>query len=172
MSNALLVSFGVVVIVTAVLGAVAWQRPGRQHGQGFTLALQQLKAMGPRVLLGILAASFIAELLPKDIVAELAGADSGWQGILLATLIGASVPTGPMVLFPVAVALLEVGVGVPQIVAFVTSWGLLAVHRLIVWEIPLMGVNFVAVRLAASILFPPLSGFAAGWLMLMLGIVS
>ena len=125
--------------------------------------------MGPRVLLGILAASFLAELLPKDLVAELAGADSGWQGILLATAIGAVVPTGPMVLFPVAVALLEVGVGVPQIISFVTSWGLLAVHRLIVWEVPLMGLNFVIVRLAASAVFVPLSGFAAGWLMLLFG---
>ncbi len=169
MSDALLISLAVVTVVTAILGAIAWHRPGRLDVQGFRLATLQLRTMGPRVLLGILAASFIAELLPKDVVAELAGPDSGWQGILLATAIGAAVPTGPMVLFPVAVALLEVGVGVPQIVAFVTSWGLLAVHRLIVWEIPLMGVNFVVVRLAASVLFVPLSGFGAGWLMLAFG---
>ena len=170
MSNPLLISMAVVTVVTLVLAMVAWRRPGRHHVQGMKLAGQQIRMMGPRVLLGILAASFVAELLPKDMVAELAGADSGWRGILLATAIGAAVPTGPMVLFPVAVALLEVGVGVPQIVAFVTSWGLLAIHRVIVWEIPLMGVNFVAIRLAASFAFVPLSGFAAGWLMLLFGI--
>ena len=169
MSNALLISMAIVTVITVALGAIAWHRPGRHHIQGIELAGRQIKLMGPRLLLGILAASFIAELLPKDIVAELAGADSGWRGILLATAIGAAVPTGPMVLFPVAVALLEVGVGVPQIVAFLTSWGLLAIHRVIVWEVPLMGLNFVAVRLAACAIFVPLSGFVAGWLMLAFG---
>ena len=169
MSNALLISMVVVTLITVVLGAIAWYRPGRHHVEGVKLAGRQLKMMGPRLLAGIFAASFIAELLPKDIVAELAGTDSGWSGILLATAIGAAVPTGPMVLFPVAVALLEVGVGVPQIVAFITSWGLLAIHRVIVWEIPLMGLNFAIVRLAASAIFVPLSGFAAGWLMLVFG---
>ena len=169
MRDALLVSLVAVTLVTVLLGAFARCRPGRLDIQGFKLATLQLRMMGPRVLLGILAASFIAELLPKDIVGELAGSDSGWRGILLATAIGAAMPTGPMVLFPVAVALLEVGVGVPQIVALVTSWGLLAVHRLIVWELPLMGVNFVVARLAASAPFVPLSGFCAGWLMLATG---
>ena len=169
MSNALLISMAIVTLITVALGGIAWYRPGRHYIQGIRLAGRQIKMTGPRLLLGILAASFIAELLPKDIVAELAGADSGWRGILLATAIGAAVPTGPMVLFPVAVALLEVGVGVPQIVAFITSWGLLAIHRVIVWEVPLMGLNFVAVRLAASAVFVPLSGFIAGWLMLVFG---
>ena len=169
MSDALLISLAAVTLITALLAAIARFRPRRVDVEGFKLATLQLRTMGPRVVLGILAASFVAELLPKDIVAEVAGADSGWRGILLATAIGAAVPTGPMVLFPVAVALLEVGVGVPQIVALVTSWGLLAVHRLIVWEIPLMGMNFVIARLAASGLFVPLSGFCAGWLMLLLG---
>ena len=169
MRDALLVSLAVVTLLTALLGAIAWLRPGRLHAQGFKFATLQVRTMGPRVLVGILAASFVAELLPKDIVAELAGADSGWRGILLATAIGAAIPTGPMVLFPVAVALQEVGVGAPQIVALVTSWCLLAVHRLVVWEIPVMGVNFVVARLAASALFVPLSGFCAGWLMLALG---
>ena len=169
MSDALLISMATVSVVTLILGVIAWRRPGRHHIQAFKLAAVQFRMMGPRLLLGILAASFIAELLPKDVVAEIAGADSGWKGILLASAIGAALPTGPMVLFPVAVALLEVGVGVPQIVAFVTSWGVLAIHRVIVWEVPLMGINFVAVRLAATAMFVPLSGFAAGWLMLAFG---
>ncbi|MSP51425.1 MAG: hypothetical protein EXQ91_03405 [Alphaproteobacteria bacterium] len=130
----------------------------------FRDALEQGKSMVPRMLVGILAASFLAEILPKETIGAWAGVESGWRGILLASLIGALAPTGPMVLFPVMIALMEAGVGLPQTVAFLTSWGMLAVHRVLVWELPMMGINFVIVRLAASVALVPLSGFLAGWI--------
>lgn len=167
--SAAVVSFFVVLLVTIALAIEAARRPGRLPQAAFRIALLQGKQMVPRMLIGIVAASFLAEILPKDVVAAWAGAESGWHGILLATVLGALAPTGPMVLFPVAVALMEVGVGLPQIVAFLTSWGMLAVHRTLVWELPVMGIRFAAIQLAVSLPLVPACAFLSGWLADLIG---
>lgn len=161
MNNGQLVSFAAVVLVTAGLAVFALRRPGRPLVAAVKIATGQARMMIGRMIMGVLAASFLAELLPKDLVGEVAGGNSGWTGILLASVLGALVPTGPMVLMPVVVALIEVGVGLPQAVAFLSSWSLMALHRVVVWELPMMGPNFTLIRLLASIALVPLSAYLA-----------
>jgi hypothetical protein len=76
-------------------------------------------------------------------------------------MVGAAVPAGGIVAFPIALAIYKVGVGVPQLIAFLTSWAVFAVHRVLAFEIPFLGARFVALRFAASFLLPPLSGLIA-----------
>jgi hypothetical protein len=45
-------------------------------------------------------------------------------------------------------------------VAYMTSWSLFGMQRIIAWEAPLMGWRFVVVRVIPSLAFPVL----AGWL--------
>jgi hypothetical protein len=46
------------------------------------------------------------------------------------------------------------------LVAYMTSWSLFGMRRIIAWEAPLMGGRFVAIRVLASLAFPVI----AGWL--------
>src|SRR5712664_2097842 len=46
------------------------------------------------------------------------------------------------------------------LVAYMTSWSLFGMQRIIAWEAPLMGWRFVIVRVVPSLAFPVL----AGWL--------
>jgi len=45
-------------------------------------------------------------------------------------------------------------------VAYMTSWSLFGIQRIIAWEAPLMGWRFVIVRVVPSLAFP----VVAGWL--------
>jgi hypothetical protein len=68
------------------------------------------------------------------------------------------------VIFPVTVVLLKAGAGLPAVVAFLTAastWGL---HRILVFEIPMMGARFAAIRFVSSLLLPPISGLVAAML--------
>ena len=65
-----------------------------------------------------------------------------------------------MVSVPFMVGLANSGAALPALVAYMTSWSLFGVQRIIAWEAPLMGWHFVGVRVASSFLFPVL----AGWL--------
>lgn len=71
-------------------------------------------------------------------------------------------PGGPWLAFPVVLALRRAGADWGPLVAYVTSWSLLSVARLLVFEIPLVGPEFVAVRYPATVLLPILAGVIAG----------
>ncbi|MBW2242285.1 MAG: hypothetical protein JRH01_09880 [Deltaproteobacteria bacterium] len=43
-------------------------------------------------------------------------------------------------------------------VAFLTAWSLLAVHRLVAWEVPILGARFAIVRYGVSLALPVLAG--------------
>jgi uncharacterized membrane protein YraQ (UPF0718 family) len=82
------------------------------------------------------------------------------RAILMATAAGMITPGGPMVSVPFMVALAHSGAALPSLVAYMTSWSLFGLQRIIAWEAPLMGWHFVWVRVLPSLAFPVL----AGWL--------
>ena len=58
---------------------------------------------------------------------------------------------------------MQLGAGTPQLVAFLTAWSVFAMHRHLMWEIPLLGAGFAAKRLTASLVLPPTAAVIA-WL--------
>ena len=57
-------------------------------------------------------------------------------------------------------ALAGSGAALPSLVAYMTSWSLFGIQRIITWGAPLMGWRFVIVRVIPSLAFPVI----AGWL--------
>ena len=98
--------------------------------------------------------------------AGLIGAESGVTGVLAASFIGAVIPTGPMVVMPIAAALLKAGGGVPQICALVSAWSIMNLHRLFLWELPMLGGPFTWRRFATGLLLAPLTACVAQLILL------
>ena len=46
-------------------------------------------------------------------------------------------------------------------VAFLSAWALLALHRLVAWEVPILGWRFAALRYASCLVLPFLAGLVA-----------
>lgn len=107
---------------------------------------------------GLLIASFVSRLLPAELISAAIGRESGVTGVILASLLGGFIPGGPMVAYPISFAMFQMGAGEPQMIAFLTSWSVFAIHRILTYELPLMGRRFVAIRLTAV---APLPLFAA-----------
>jgi uncharacterized membrane protein YraQ (UPF0718 family) len=124
--------------------------------------------MVTRLPFALLAAGFAAPLLPAELIAAWLGGESGWIGILIASALGILVPSGPIMSFPLALALAKAGVGVPQLVAFLSAWSLFSLTNTLAWDVPILGLRFTLVRVFGSLLLPPLSGFFAA---LMIGAV-
>ena len=154
--------------LAAATAVLAWRRPGR-FAVGLGYAKEQLLVILPRLPVSFFAAGFIAELLPKDQIGPLIGDGSGFTGIVIAALFGALVPSGPIVSFPIAIALDKLGAGTPQLVAFIAAWSCFMIQRLFMWEIPLMGWGFAWRRMVASIPLPFLAGLLAAGLVRLLG---
>ena len=157
-------SLAVVWIAAVVLGGIAWSK-GRERFLSGLKAARELGGMIVRLVpLAILAAGFLAQVVPNRWVAGAIGEDSGLSGILVASVAGSLVPSGPFVSFPVALTLLNAGAGVVPLIAFITGWSVFAVHRIFIYEFPLLGVRFTLTRLASSLVLPPLTALIAGLL--------
>lgn len=124
----------------------------------------------PRISCAILAAGFVGTLLPAETVGHQIGPDSGFYGIAVAAFAGGITPAGPIVSFPIIAVLMKAGAGFPQVVAFLTAWSVFAFHRVLTYEIPMMGWRFSAVRLAASCMLPFLSAYLTMGMMKLWGL--
>lgn len=115
----------------------------------------------PKVLAGVLLAGLLAVLLPQDKVARWMGARSGLRGLFLAGFAGAILPGGPMMVFPLTVALGAAGADIGTATAFISGWALLNLNRTLVWEMSFFDPDFVFLRYALSLAVPLLLGLAA-----------
>jgi len=123
----------------------------------------------PRLVVAVLAAGFVAMLIPSGVVAEHIGPESGVSGVLIAMLVGGFIPSGPIVSFPLVVVLHEAGAGTPQLVALLTAWSCFALHRVMIYEIPLMGLRFGVTRLVSALPLPLISAGITAALLAALG---
>jgi uncharacterized membrane protein YraQ (UPF0718 family) len=115
----------------------------------------------PKVAAGCLIGALVRLLIPQDMVARWVGEGSGLRGLLVATLAGALFPGGPFTIFPLAVSFMMIGADKGTAVAFVTSWLLIGLTRVIIWEMPFFGTDFVLLRVLMSLPFPIIAGFLA-----------
>ena len=115
----------------------------------------------PKVLAACLIAAFVAVLMPRQTVMRWVGAESGLLGLLIATLAGAICPGGPITIFPIAAAFVAIGADTGAAIAFITSWTLLGYARILVWELPFFGGEFVIWRTILSLPLPIVAGLLA-----------
>ncbi|SDG27731.1 hypothetical protein [Pelagibacterium luteolum] len=157
MTTSLIILF---CLATAMTILVALRRPSEIPGAVVDMR-QQLLTFGLRLPIALLAAAFVSQLVPVDLVGPYIGDSSGWVGILIATVFGAFIPGGPILTFPLALVIWRAGAGDAQMVSLLASWSIFAIHRVISYELPLLGGRFVVLRLLSSGLLPILAGFLA-----------
>lgn len=146
-------------MIAVAAGASSWGLGGFDAvAEGARDALALLVMIAPQIALGVVIAGFVYVLLPAERVAALLGAQSGLRGLALASIIGALVPGGPFASFPIVYALARSGADSGSVMAFLVGWAAVGIHRLVVWELPIMGLNFSMLRLLASLPLPILAG--------------
>jgi uncharacterized membrane protein YraQ (UPF0718 family) len=152
-------SMAVITLIVVASAVTVYMRDGR--GAFLTVLFGDLHLfvdMLPKVLAGCLIGALVTLLLPREIVARWVGPDSGFSGLIIATVAGMILPGGPLTIYPVAAAFLAAGADMGAVIAFVVSWTLLGYSRALVWEMPFMGIDFVLWRALAALGSPILAG--------------
>lgn len=144
----------VLAFITAMRGRSLFNEATRAGVMEFILLL-------PRIGVGVVGSGFVAEALPNEWIAPWIGPQSGFVGVVIATLGGALTPGGPVVGFSIGAAALKSGAGAPQVIAYSTAWALYAIHRLMIWEVPMMPARVVWLRAAVSLPLPFLAAILA-----------
>jgi uncharacterized membrane protein YraQ (UPF0718 family) len=120
-----------------------------------------LLAIAPVLAGAVLLGAFIQALIPPGYVRSRLGEGSGLRGIGIGSFIGLFIPGGPMISMPLLMAVIEAGADLAACISFYMSWSLLALVRIIQWELPLMGWKFALIRFLSSVPLPLIAGLIA-----------
>lgn len=120
-----------------------------------------LLGIGPIILAALFIGGYVQALLPRGFVARWLGENSGAAGYLLAIVAGVVTPAGPFGAFPLVVALRRAGAPFDVCVVYLSAWATLGIHRIVIWELPFLGHDFVLLRVLASLPLPVAAGLAA-----------
>jgi uncharacterized membrane protein YraQ (UPF0718 family) len=123
--------------------------------------IEQFAMLVPRMLCALVAAGFIAEMIPKALISGLLGADAGIWALPVAALTGLILPAGPVIAFAIAAIFAKSGATPAALVTFITSWTLFAAHRMMIYELPLLGASFLRLRVVSVALVPFMAGLLA-----------
>ncbi len=147
-------------VITAVLLAIVHAKGGNS-GQAAYEGLTTLAKVLPVLAFALVAASCLVYLVPTEFVVKWLGKDSGAKGIFIGSVVGMIVPPGgPIVVYAIAAGLIKAGASFAVMVAFVTAYNLLAVHRF-PFELTMVGWKFLVLRSVSVLLLAPLAGFLA-----------
>jgi len=108
---------GTLAFIAAMRSRLLLEEGARAGAMEFLLLL-------PRIGIGVIGSGFVAEALPNEWVAPWLGPESGFLGVVIATIGGALTPGGPVVGFSLGAAALKSGAGAPQVIAYTTAWAL------------------------------------------------
>ena len=153
--------FLILAIIGAALLVLVLRRSPKAIGPAFASVSRQLGMILLRMPFALITAAYLGQIVPPDALAPYIGHNTGLVGIVLAVLMGAVIPGGPIMMFPLALVLWRAGAGDAQMVALLTGWTVIALHRSLSFEIPLVGWKFAAFRLASSWMMPFLAGILA-----------
>jgi len=128
---------------------------------GASQTVSQTLSVAPQIACGLLIGAFIGVLMPRELLLRWVGKESGLTGLAIATVAGAFMPGGPFAAFPVIHALHRAGAATSTVVAFLVAWSCIGVNRLLIWEIPFLGVDFGLLRIVCTLPLPILAGLAA-----------
>jgi len=162
-------SFLIFSAIAFIAGGICYSKGKEVFCSGLDASWSMFLTVAPRLVAALLMAGFAEVLVPKDLITRWIGKKSGHKGILVATLAGILTPGGPMISFPLIAALYKLGADMGPLVGYLTAWELLGIQRIIVWEIPFMGMKFASLRFLVSLGLPILAGMIAKKLVLRFG---
>jgi len=154
--------FLIFCVLAIVSGTLVWYLKGPDI---FWQALQEDLAMVwqtvPRVVVAVGAASILWVLMPREKLSALVGRNAGVRGLIFASMAGAVTPGGPTSAFALLAMLGAVGADRGTLVAYISAWATLGLQRILIWDMPMMGFDFSALRFAATLPLPVCAGLLA-----------
>ena len=154
----------VMMAAAAVMFVIVYYKSPAAASAGLNATGSLILEITPRMIAAFTLAGLFQAVVPQEVIVRWMGHGSGTRGLLIGMTLGGITPGGPMTHFPVIASLFKMGVGVGPLVAYLSAWSLFGLQRVIMWEIPFLGVKVVALRIAVSFFFPLLAGWLCEWL--------
>lgn len=151
------IATALLVVAAVLLALVAYRRDPRLVTVGLKDGGRLLLKQAPVLIIAFILAGYLEVLLPPELVRNWLGSEAGFKGVMIGSLVGGLIPSGPYVAYPIIVSMYKAGASLATVISFVTGWMLWSTSRL-PFELALFGPRFSALRMALYLVFPPLVG--------------
>ena len=111
----------ILYVVAAVLLLLSWFKDRQKTKMALKKAWKSFENILPQFLVIVVIVGMVLAVLNPDVISRLIGRESGWFGIVIASLIGSITLIPGFVAFPRASALLKSGAGFMQIAIFIST---------------------------------------------------
>jgi uncharacterized membrane protein YraQ (UPF0718 family) len=157
-NSSMWISTVVMAVLSAAALVLAYQK-GR-HVEGLANAGNLALQVMPLLVFAFLLAGLLQELIPRELISQWIGHESGFKGILVGSAAGAFLPGGPFVTLPIVMGFIKIGTSIPVAVAMISGWALFSLPRLPM-EVGILGPRLALIRFASVIVLAPLAGLIA-----------
>lgn len=151
-----------IVLWIIALGLIIFAliRGNKSLDRGLNMAWRITLRNAALLIIAFIIVGYVNVLSPTELVQTWIGPKSGWQGLILAELLGMLLPGGPYVVFPLIAVLYKAGAGLGAVITLITSWSTQA-FLTVTFELPFMGWRFTAIRWGLALAVPLLAGILA-----------
>ena len=153
--------FGFLIFAVAMGGICYWLRGYDIFYHALIDDLVLISKTLPRVMMAMSVAALVWVMLPRKYVSNLGGRQVGISGLIIAALAGAITPGGPSSAYALLAMLGLSGAERGAMVSYITAWALLGVQRILLWDVPFLGVEFALLRILCCLPLPIIAGLVA-----------
>jgi uncharacterized membrane protein YraQ (UPF0718 family) len=100
---------------------VSYKRDKKKTKMALKKAWKSFENIMPQFLTILAFLGMVLALLSPDVISHLLGQKAGWQGMIIASIIGSITLIPAFIAFPIAAILLKNGAGFAQIAVFVST---------------------------------------------------
>lgn len=138
--------------ITALLLGLSFFKDKQKTKMSLKKAWKAFENILPEFLVVILLVGVLLAVLNTEVISKVLGADSGWIGVIIASVVGAITLIPGFVAFPTAAMLLQSGAGYMQIGAFVSTLMMVGIVTMPV-EMKYFGKRLTILRNALAFVF-------------------
>ena len=157
----------ILYVLAALLLIVSFYKDKKKTRQALRKAWKAFENILPEFLVVIMVVGVLIAVLNPEMISRIIGSDSGWFGVVMATIVGSVTLIPGFIAFPTAAMLLEGGAGYMQIAAFISTLMMVGIITIPV-EIRYFGKKTTYLRNGLAFLFSYLVAFIIGWVVTVL----
>jgi len=150
-----------IYIITALALGVSFYKSKDKTILALKKAWKSFENILPQFLSILLIIGFVLSILNANQISKLIGQESGWNGVLIASIIGSITLIPGFIAFPLASALLNNGAGYMQIGAFISTLMMVGIVT-IPLEIKFFGKKAAVLRNSLAFVFSLFVAFMLG----------
>ncbi len=111
----------ILYVITALLLIVSFIKDRQKTKKALKKAWKSFENILPQILVVLLFVGVLLTVMDTETIVKVIGAQSGWLGVVIASVVGSVTLIPGFVAFPTAAMLLDGGAGYVQIAAFVST---------------------------------------------------